>query len=184
MLKRKCYRYDYIYYFLTKDLMMNNFGNYVVQKALKVSSKNDKILLIQNIYKNIDKIRDRKLNQKWKSIIESNLEETFDFNEERLSEKKSKTVKNPEVPKFVGQYYNRGVTLQIQDCNYNNNIHFNTNSNFYTPTNISRQNYLQHNNLAPQMNYNTARNRDNKYFGTTKVNKSDFQKNFYGNDFR
>jgi len=60
------------------DLMVNSYGNYVVQKALKLSSKNDKIVLINNIYKNMQKIKDKKLIQKWKTIIESNLEGTLD----------------------------------------------------------------------------------------------------------
>jgi len=73
---------------------MNNYGNYVVQKALKLSSKKDKIDLIKNITKNIDKIKDKKLNQKWKTIIESNLEGTFDFCEvEERSNVRSKTMK-------------------------------------------------------------------------------------------
>ena len=46
--------------------MVNNYGNYVVQKALKLSSHNDKNLLMQNIIKNLPKMKDKKLNSKWK----------------------------------------------------------------------------------------------------------------------
>ncbi len=73
--------------------MLNNYGNYVVQKALKLSSKNDKIALINNIFKNIEKIKEKKLYAKWKSIIESNLEGTFEIFDERVIEKKSKSTK-------------------------------------------------------------------------------------------
>ena len=49
--------------------MKNSFGNYVVQKALKLSNGFLKVKLINNIKKNIEKINDKKLIDKWKSII-------------------------------------------------------------------------------------------------------------------
>ncbi len=89
---------------------MNNYGNYVVQKSLKLSSKEDKILLINNIYKNIDKIKDKKLNLKWKSIIESNLEGTFEVLDERIFEKRSKTGKSD-----INKYMNRNNNMSQRD---------------------------------------------------------------------
>ncbi len=49
--------------------MKNNYGNYVVQKALKLANQSDKSKLVKCIIKNIEKIGDRKLIMKWKSII-------------------------------------------------------------------------------------------------------------------
>lgn len=49
--------------------MKNNYGNYVVQKALKISSGTPKQKLIISILKNIEKIGDKKLIAKWKSIV-------------------------------------------------------------------------------------------------------------------
>lgn len=75
--------------------MENNYGNYVIQKALKLSNKLDKITLIQNIYRNINKIKDKKLIEKWKSIIEANLDATIDYVEDSIihCERKPKTQK-------------------------------------------------------------------------------------------
>jgi len=67
--------------------MVNSYGNYVVQKALKLSSKNDKISLISNIYKNIQKIKDKRLYLKWKLIVESNLKGTFENFEDKFQDK-------------------------------------------------------------------------------------------------
>mgnify|MGYP002144530269 CR=1 FL=1 len=49
--------------------MKNNYGNYVVQKALKLSKDENRNKLVNSIIKNIDKIGDRKLIMKWQSII-------------------------------------------------------------------------------------------------------------------
>lgn len=57
------------------DLMKNNYGNYVVQKALRLSSGHMKGKLISTILKNIDKIGDKKLMIKWQGIINGHLAE-------------------------------------------------------------------------------------------------------------
>lgn len=49
--------------------MKNNYGNYVVQKALKISTGSHKNKLIISILKNIEKIGDKKLIGKWKNIV-------------------------------------------------------------------------------------------------------------------
>ena len=49
--------------------MKNNYGNYVVQKALKISTGSLKNKLIISILKNIEKIGDKKLIGKWKNIV-------------------------------------------------------------------------------------------------------------------
>ena len=60
------------------DLMKNNYGNYVVQKALKLANEKNMYKLIEVISKNLDKIGDKKLISKWKSIVQSRLEEKED----------------------------------------------------------------------------------------------------------
>ena len=69
------------------ELMINNYGNYVVQKALKLSSINDKNILMQNIIKNLPKMKDKKLNSKWKSILEITLEQMVEGYVERPMDK-------------------------------------------------------------------------------------------------
>ncbi len=66
------------------DLMKNNYGNYVVQKAVKVSVGPNKILFVQNVLKNLSKLNNNKLVKKWKAIIRpylpaSTLKERFDY---------------------------------------------------------------------------------------------------------
>ena len=51
------------------EVMRNNYGNYVVQKAVKLSSGKSQEKLIKEIIKNIHKIEDKKIINKWKMII-------------------------------------------------------------------------------------------------------------------
>ena len=53
------------------DLMLNNYSNYVIQKAIKLSSGNSRERLIQDILKNLYVIEDKKIINKWKMIISS-----------------------------------------------------------------------------------------------------------------
>ena len=53
------------------ELMLNNYGNYVIQKALKLSSGKAQDMLIQEIFKNLYIIKDKKIFNKWKMIISS-----------------------------------------------------------------------------------------------------------------
>ena len=50
-------------------LIRNSYGNYVVQKALKIGLGKDKQGLINAIQRCIPSIPDRKIRQKWESII-------------------------------------------------------------------------------------------------------------------
>ena len=54
--------------------MKNNFGNYVIQKALKLCSGNDRKKLVIEVSKNIYKLNDKKLITKWKNLIIPHLE--------------------------------------------------------------------------------------------------------------
>ena len=51
------------------EVMRNNYGNYVVQKAVKLSSGKIQEKLIKEIMKIIHKIEDKKVISKWKMII-------------------------------------------------------------------------------------------------------------------
>jgi hypothetical protein len=51
--------------------MKNPFGNYVVQKALKLATGFHKGKLTGIIKKHLDKLRDKKLINKWKDILSS-----------------------------------------------------------------------------------------------------------------
>ena len=56
------------------EVMKNNFGNYVIQKALKLSLNDYKKKLAEEVDRNIFKLNDRKLIIKWKSIVSPHLD--------------------------------------------------------------------------------------------------------------
>ena len=55
----------------TNTLIKNSFGNFVLQKSLKLSSGRRKIKLTNSIKKSLDKLTDKKLIKKWKTILSS-----------------------------------------------------------------------------------------------------------------
>ena len=56
------------------EIMKNNYGNFVIQKALKISHGENKKRLIIEVSKNICKLNDKKLIIKWKDLIVLDLE--------------------------------------------------------------------------------------------------------------
>lgn len=61
-------------------LIKNNYGNYVLQKALKLANINTKLSLVNTILLNLEKLCDKKLIIKWKHIVDENLEECYKDN--------------------------------------------------------------------------------------------------------
>jgi hypothetical protein len=57
------------------DVMKSNYGNYVVQKAIKLSRGESKNKLIFNCAKDVNKLNDCKLIIKWKSILSPHIKE-------------------------------------------------------------------------------------------------------------
>jgi len=53
------------------DLMKNNYGNYVVQKALKLANEVNRKLIIDMVLKNLERVGDKKLIMKWRFIVQS-----------------------------------------------------------------------------------------------------------------
>ena len=51
------------------EIMKNNYGNFVIQKALKLSSGENKKKLVIGVSKNIYMLNDNKLIMKWKDLI-------------------------------------------------------------------------------------------------------------------
>lgn len=56
------------------QVMKNSFGNYVIQKALKIARGNNEKVLADYVNKNIYKLNDKKLIAKWKNIVSPHLE--------------------------------------------------------------------------------------------------------------
>ena len=55
--------------------MKSNYGNYVVQKVIKLAEGENKKKFVFNAAKDIDKINDNKLIQKWKSLLSPHINE-------------------------------------------------------------------------------------------------------------
>ena len=51
------------------EVMKSNFGNYVIQKAIKLAKSSEKNKLVYNAAKYIHLLNDHKLIQKWKHIL-------------------------------------------------------------------------------------------------------------------
>ena len=68
------------------DVMKSNYGNYVIQKAIKLSKGNSKNKFVFNAAKEIDKLNDNKLIQKWKSLLSPHIND--------LSEEMIQALKN------------------------------------------------------------------------------------------
>jgi hypothetical protein len=62
------------------ELMKHSYGNYVVQKVLKISQGTTKHMFIYAIMKNIEKLGERKLVNKWKTIIGNSLNNVTEKN--------------------------------------------------------------------------------------------------------
>lgn len=59
--------------------MKSSYGNYVMQKALKVSTGENKAKLTESIINNIEKLNDKKLVFKWKQIASEASGRNFNF---------------------------------------------------------------------------------------------------------
>ena len=57
------------------EIMKSNYGNYVIQKAIKLSKRESKNKLIFNAAKDVNKLNDCKLIIKWKSILSPHIKE-------------------------------------------------------------------------------------------------------------
>jgi hypothetical protein len=57
------------------EVMRSNYGNYVIQKAIKLAKGENKNKLVFNAAKEINKINDAKLIMKWKSILSPHIKE-------------------------------------------------------------------------------------------------------------
>jgi len=72
---------NYIY-----DVMKSNYGNYVIQKAIKLAKGEYKNKFVFTAAKEINKLNDNKLIQKWKTILGTHIK---DLNPEQIKELKS-----------------------------------------------------------------------------------------------
>ncbi len=124
--------------------MKNNYGNYVIQKALKITKGEIKKKLVDTILKNIEKLGEKKIIDKWKLILmQSDTEEIVPKNLIKAS-------------KFVNIMDNH------QEYNYDNSTIINPTNSNQTNTNISN-NPSSHSN---QSNQNSSLFNKNRKYST------------------
>ena len=70
------------------NVMKSNYGNYVVQKVIKLAEGENKKKFVFNAAKDIEKINDNKLIQKWKSLLSPHINELDKEQIEILKEQK------------------------------------------------------------------------------------------------
>ena len=70
------------------EVMRSNYGNYVIQKAIKLSKGENKQKLVFNAAKEINKLNDAKLILKWKSILSPHINELSSDQLKLLDEQK------------------------------------------------------------------------------------------------
>ena len=70
------------------EVMKSNYGNYVIQKAIKLAKGEYKQKLVFNAAKDINKLNDPKLIKKWKSILSPSVKELSNEQLKYLEEQK------------------------------------------------------------------------------------------------
>ena len=73
------------------EVMKSNYGNYVIQKAIKLAKGGYKNKFVFTAAKEINKLNDNKLIQKWKSILTTHIN---DLSPEQIEELKSQNYFN------------------------------------------------------------------------------------------
>ena len=79
------------------EVMRSNYGNYVIQKAIKLSKGENKQKLIFNAAKEINKLNDAKLIIKWKSILSPHINELSSEQFKFLDEQKYFSTVNSNI---------------------------------------------------------------------------------------
>jgi hypothetical protein len=98
--------------------MKNSFGNYVVQKTLKLAKGSIKVKLINNIKKNIDKCGDNKLMNKWELILANENRNIYPYDEQfsdsvKTEESYSSISNQSKMTNFSYSIYNNQVNSRM-----------------------------------------------------------------------
>lgn len=175
-------------------MLTNNFGNYVVQKALKFSNDKDKIPLISNIYKHLDKIKHSKIQQKWQNLIENSLT-TLDTSYSAFADKIRSTARNFE-PKMNNDT-EMNSTGKIASCStktvlggvelgpefYSSNDIY-TQTNYKKPSQTIKMDKIDNRKLCfdekPNVVHNRAKHKNLTTTGSTKI-KNNIEKSLFFN---
>ncbi len=147
--------------------MKNSYGNYVIQKVLKLSNGHFKVKITNNIKKCLDKLTDKKLINKWTNILENmktnNLGGDLNQNANGLKRKKS------------------DESFLSNNSNNSNNNSFNSNNSFQSGNSIQSGNSFH---SANNEKYILKRNFTNLNFGNVSFSNMSSNNviNFHNNN--
>ena len=176
------------------DLIMDEHGNYVVQKALYYAEYKDKEVILNNIRPLIPKIKNTpfgdkllyrlyslypQLNSNMNNNREENINEYFDNNNYNMNKNKKMKKKGKKKKRNISKNDNNYISNENEDNNLNNNndiiknninnnnemVNNNPNTNKEVNNNVSLNNYYNINNNTINININS--NNDN--FGNNQL---------------
>ena len=75
-------------------LIKNSFGNYVLQKALKLARDTSKIIIINNILNDLNTLESKKLHMKWSNVCDTILQSLMQRNPYFFNKKKEMNCYN------------------------------------------------------------------------------------------
>lgn len=147
--------------------MKSSFGNYVVQKALKVAINENKSKLVNTILNHVEKLGERKLIIKWKKIVDDSMGKIFAPKEFLVNSNNFTISPN-------------NSSGSINSCNPHNNINLNNNMNNDTYNLNMNLNYNTNNNIY---NKNMRNNNNIRKYSRPLItfNNLDCQQNFINN---
>jgi len=166
--------------------MKSSYGNYVMQKALKVSSGDNKSKLAEAILSNLDKLNDKKLIFKWKQISSEATGKSLSFPcQENFGNYSHNISPNTSFNSANSNMSNNSRNSTKNNVNsnhtfFNNQIQYNLNNNMMFNNHIQNNLNNMNNNFNPnalrknminQTNINTNQNINN-FFMQKNFSKS------------
>jgi hypothetical protein len=139
--------------------MKNAFGNYVIQKALKISSGFHKVKLSNNIKKQLEKMQDTKMVSKWKGILNNISSNNLMVNQKIKLNSNDNSLNNS---------FNSNVSSNSNASGYSN-VSYNPNSPI---NNMIKMTSFQNNMMMTQMMQKSRS-------GTNSPNNSQFFNNMF-----
>ncbi len=160
--------------------MKNNYGNFVVQKALKIVKEENKVILLKAISKNVERIGDKKIIDKWKTIIISAL--NGNSGSSQMSIYPMSQQINPNFQMNNNPYFMQGSGPGPGQGQINQNYQFNNQNipeEFYFNQNLQKSKSF--NNSSNNYKNNKVKDQSNNILNFNDVS---YSKSFVNNDYR
>ncbi len=151
--------------------MKSSFGNYVVQKALKITTNGNKIKLVNTILNNVEKLGERKLICKWKKIVEDSI--GIPVNQQINSNSFNNSfnnLNNLNNSNGSNNTFNSYSNININ----NNNCNFGSTNNFNLININNKMRFMNNNIIIPNRSFSGS---------FININNNDYFRNYVNNNF-